>query len=62
MPVKKGKSKKTISANISELHKGKTYAHTKRKFGKKKADDQAVAIAMNAAGKSRKKKTRKGKK
>ncbi len=46
MPLKKGKSKKTIGRNIRELHKGKTYARTARKFGKKKADKQAVAIAM----------------
>lgn len=53
MPLKKGKSQKTISSNISELHTGKTYAHTAAKFGKKKADKQAVAIAMRQAGKSR---------
>ena len=49
MPLHKGKSQKTISKNISELHTGKTYAHTKAKFGKKKADKQAVAIAINKA-------------
>lgn len=47
MPLKKGKSKATVSSNISEFHKGKTYAKTKRKFGKKKADKQAVAVAMS---------------
>lgn len=47
MPLKKGTSKKTVSSNIKELHKGKTYAHTASKFGKKKADKQAVAIALN---------------
>jgi len=56
MPLKKGKSQKTISANISEFHHGATYAHTMEKFGKETADKQAVAAAMNAAGKSRKKK------
>jgi hypothetical protein len=53
MPLKKGKSKKVISQNISEFHKGKKYAATKRKFGKKRADDQAIAAAMRSAGKSR---------
>jgi len=52
MPLKSGKGKKTISSNIRELHGGKTYAHTAAKFGKKKANKQAVAIAMNKARKS----------
>jgi hypothetical protein len=43
MPLKKGSSKKAISANIA----------TEIKAGRPKA--QAVAIAMNKAGKSKKK-------
>jgi hypothetical protein len=45
VPLKKGKSRKTVSSNIKEFHKGKTYAKTKKKFGKKKANKQAVAAA-----------------
>jgi hypothetical protein len=54
MPLKKGKSRKTISANIRELHHGSTYAHTKGKFGADRANAQAIAIAYKKAGKSRK--------
>ena len=53
MPLKAGKSQRVISQNVREFHKGKTYAHTQQKFGKQKADDQAVAAAMRKAGKSR---------
>jgi len=49
MPLKPGSSKKVVSQNISEFHTGKTYAHTKAKFGKKRADKQAVAVALNNA-------------
>lgn len=44
MPLKKGKSKKVISANI----------RTEMEHGKDK--NQSIAIAMNVAGKGRKKK------
>lgn len=33
---------------------GKTYAHTAAKFGKERANKQAIAIAMKQAGRSRK--------
>ena len=58
MPLSKGSSRATISGNIREFHKGQTYAHTSAKFGKRRANAQAVAVAMREAGKSRKKKRR----
>lgn len=56
MPLKKVKSKKVISENIKEFHKGKTYKKTKAKFGTKKANAQAVAVAYSKAKKYKKKK------
>ena len=55
MPLKKGTSEKTVSSNIRELHKGKEYSKTEKKFGKKKADKQAVAIALSEKRKTAKK-------
>jgi len=64
MPLKRGKSKKTVSKNITELMKKPSKARSKgvstlaKKLGvtKKEAQRrQAVAIALNTSGKTRKK-------
>ena len=55
MPLLKGKGQKVISKNIREFHTGRTYAHTKAKFGKATADRQAVAAAMETARRSKQK-------
>jgi hypothetical protein len=36
----------SVGENIEELHGGKTYAKTKHKYGKKRAQKQSVAIAL----------------
>jgi hypothetical protein len=63
MPLKrapKGSSKKTrnkiASANIREMHHGKTFARTARKFGKAKAHRQALAAGLAAMRRRRKRK------
>ena len=58
MPLKSGSSQKTISSNIDELHSGNTFARTKAKFGKAKANKQAIAIAYSKARKSKKSNTK----
>lgn len=56
MPGLRGK--KNVGRNIREFHKGKTYAKTKKKKGKKRADRQAIAVGMRQAGIPRRKKRR----
>ena len=53
MPLKNGSSKKVVSSNISEFHKGNTFKKTAKKFGKAKANKQAIAVALHTAGKSK---------
>ncbi len=54
MPLKPGNSKETVSQNISGFHTGPTYAHTAAKYGKKRANAQAIAVALSTARKYRK--------
>jgi len=58
MPLKKGKSAKTVSANISTLmgdYKKSGKIGTSKPASKAKAQKQAIAIALSKAGKARKK-------
>jgi hypothetical protein len=59
MPLASGSSRAKISDNISELHDGNTFKKTKKKFGVKTANKQAVAIALTKAGKSNRKRQNK---
>lgn len=42
-----------VGSNIKELHSGKTFEHTKNKFGKERADKQSIAIALGVARKAK---------
>lgn len=53
MPLIPGKSPAVVSKNISEFHKGPTFEHTAEKFGKIRANKQAVAVALHSADKSK---------
>lgn len=55
MPLQSGSSKATKKKNFEEFGTGKTYTHTKAKFGKKKADKQRIAVVLQKAGEGRKK-------
>lgn len=46
MPLIKSSSKKATESNFHELRHGKTFARTEKKFGKKKAEKQMIAIAL----------------
>jgi len=52
MPLASGTSQATVSRNIRELHTGNTYARTKAKFGRDRANKQAIAIALSQKRKS----------
>jgi hypothetical protein len=47
--------KGSIGSRIREFHKGATYARTKSKFGKERADAQAIAVAYKSKARRRRK-------
>ena len=54
MPLKKGSSQKTISANIRELYKdNKKSGKEKGQMGKARSKSQILAIALSLSGKKR---------
>lgn len=47
MPLEKSGSSDALSANFHELRHGKTFKRTAKKYGKKRARKQMVAIALS---------------
>lgn len=48
MPLSKGTSREAVSASVREFHRGETYARTAARYGRARADAQAVAAALSA--------------
>lgn len=46
MPLRKGSDRKTTRENFEEFGRGKTYARTRRRFGKRRADKQRIAVVL----------------
>lgn len=53
MPLSPGSSPAVVSKNIKEFHGGPTFQKTADKFGKDRANKQAVAVALHSADKSK---------
>lgn len=45
MPLRRGK--KNRKANFREFGKGSTYARTRKRYGKKRADKQRIAVILS---------------
>jgi hypothetical protein len=56
MPLIQSDTQAATEANFRELGAGKTYAGTKKKYGKKKANKQRIAIVLNKQRKAAQKK------
>lgn len=46
MPLRDSDTQSATEDNFREFGKGKTYARTKHKYGKKKADKQRIAVVL----------------
>lgn len=60
MPLVKSGSSAALSENFHDLRHGKTFGKTERKFGKKRAQKQMVAIALSNQRKYTKRGTKRG--
>jgi len=57
MPLERGTSKAVTKRNFEEVGRGKVYRRTKKRYGKKRADRQRVAIVLSNQRKSKNRKT-----
>jgi hypothetical protein len=53
MPLLRGSDKETTRKNFEEFGRGKTYARTKKRKGKKRADKQRIAVVLSNQRKSK---------
>ena len=58
MPLRKSASAGATRENFEEFGRGKTYARTRRKYGKKKANKQRIAVVLNQKRKAARRKRR----
>jgi hypothetical protein len=54
MPLIKSDTQAATEANFHELRHGKTFARTKKKYGKKRAQKQMVAVILKNKRQSKK--------
>lgn len=52
MPLERGTSRAVTQRNFDEVRHGKTFAKTSRKYGKKLAEKQMIAIVLSNKRKS----------
>lgn len=47
MPLESGSDRATVRRNFDEVRHGKTYARTRKRFGRRKANKQMIAIVLS---------------
>jgi hypothetical protein len=58
MSLEEGTSDATLANNMRELKTGATYRRTRRRLGKRRAEKQRIAIALNQQRRSARKSLR----
>jgi hypothetical protein len=60
MPLIKSDTQAATEANFHELRHGKTFSKTKKKYGKKRAQKQMIAIALKNKRQAKRAKRKRG--